>query len=75
MRKTDRDAIILVLRGWCCVQGNTMKRVAVVASSVLFFRNPVSVLNWAGSLIAIAGTGLYGIATDKAANEAKAKAA
>ena len=51
-----------------------MKRVAVVASSVLFFRNTVSILNWAGSMVAIAGTGLYGIATDKAASEAKAKA-
>ena len=54
------------------VQGNTMKRVAIVASSVIFFRNPVSVLNWVGSFVAIAGTGLYGIATDKAANDAKA---
>lgn len=51
-----------------------MKRVAVVASSVLFFRNTVSILNWAGSMVAIAGTGLYGIATDKAASEAKAEA-
>ena len=56
--------------------GNTMKRVAVVAASVLFIRNPVSLLNWVGSLIAIAGTGLYGLASDKAANEQKhAKAA
>ncbi|KAF8058460.1 hypothetical protein HT031_005584 [Scenedesmus sp. PABB004] len=30
--------------------GNTMKRVAVVVSAVLFFRNPVSPLNWLGSL-------------------------
>ena len=52
--------------------GNTMKRVAVVASSVLFFRNPVGVLNWIGSGVAIAGTGLYGIASDKAAQKAKA---
>lgn len=49
-----------------------MKRVAVVASSVIFFRNPVSILNWVGSFAAIAGTGLYGLATDKATNDAKA---
>ena len=49
-----------------------MKRVAVVASSVLFFRNPVGLLNWIGSFVAIAGTGLYGIASDKASHKAKA---
>jgi hypothetical protein len=26
--------------------GNTMKRVAVVVSSVMFFKNPVSAMNW-----------------------------
>lgn len=26
--------------------GNTMKRVAVVVSSVMFFKNPVSIMNW-----------------------------
>ncbi|RMZ57562.1 hypothetical protein APUTEX25_001762, partial [Auxenochlorella protothecoides] len=51
--------------------GNTMKRVAVVASSVLFFRNPVSALNWIGSMLAIAGTGLYSLAKQKAGNDAK----
>lgn len=45
--------------------GNTMKRVAVVVSSVMFFRNPVSAANWAGSLVAIAGTYLYSLATDR----------
>jgi hypothetical protein len=71
-----------------------MKRVAVVISSVLFFRvsksqsalavhfmwltdlqhvnqsdptsqNPVSPLNWAGSALAIFGTYLYSIASQK----------
>ncbi|GLI71662.1 hypothetical protein VaNZ11_016898 [Volvox africanus] len=55
--------------------GNTMKRVAVVVSSVMFFRNPVSPLNWAGSFIAIAGTYLYSLATDRYALEKKAAAA
>jgi hypothetical protein len=55
--------------------GNTMKRVAVVVSSVMFFRNPVAPLNWAGSFIAIAGTYLYSLATDKAAAEKKKAAA
>ncbi len=52
-----------------------MKRVAVVGSSVLFFRNPVGLLNWIGSFVAILGTGLYGLASDKAAASQKAKAA
>lgn len=51
--------------------GNTMKRVAVVVSSVLFFKNPVAALNWIGSGVAIFGTFLYSLAKDKAANEAK----
>lgn len=54
--------------------GNTMKRVAVVVSSVMFFKNPVSIMNWAGSSIAILGTYLYTVATDKFAEEQKAKA-
>ena len=55
--------------------GNTMKRVAVVVSSVMFFRNPVSMMNWAGSFIAILGTYLYSLATDKFAAESKKKKA
>ena len=51
--------------------GNTMKRVAVVVSSVLFFKNPVAALNWIGSGIAIFGTFLYSLAKDKAASEEK----
>ncbi len=35
-----------------------MKRVAVVVSSVIFFKNPVSPLNWAGSALAIFGCDL-----------------
>lgn len=52
--------------------GNTMKRVAVVVSSVLFFRNPVSALNWIGSMMALLGTGLYSLAKQRATDEAKA---
>ncbi|XP_027336060.1 xylulose 5-phosphate/phosphate translocator, chloroplastic [Abrus precatorius] len=39
--------------------GNTMKRVVVIVSSVLVFRNPVRPLNALGSAIAILGTFLY----------------
>eukprot|EP00184_Porphyridium_aerugineum_P007614 CAMPEP_0184699540 /NCGR_PEP_ID=MMETSP0313-20130426/5788_1 /TAXON_ID=2792 /ORGANISM="Porphyridium aerugineum, Strain SAG 1380-2" /LENGTH=382 /DNA_ID=CAMNT_0027158655 /DNA_START=66 /DNA_END=1214 /DNA_ORIENTATION=+ len=39
--------------------GNTMKRVAVIVSSVLVFRNPVSTLNILGTAIAISGVALY----------------
>lgn len=55
---------------------NTMKRVAVVVTSVMFFRNPVSPMNWLGSAIAIFGTYLYSVATDKEkTDKAKAKEA
>jgi solute carrier family 35 protein E1 len=52
--------------------GNTMKRVAVVISAVMFFKNPVSALNWAGSSLAILGTYLYTMATDQFSAEQKA---
>lgn len=39
--------------------GNTMKRVVVIVSSILVFRNPVRPLNALGSAIAIFGTFLY----------------
>lgn len=43
--------------------GNTMKRVVVIISTVLVFRNPVRPLNALGSAIAILGTFLYSQAT------------
>ncbi|KAK4761613.1 hypothetical protein SAY87_029497 [Trapa incisa] len=43
--------------------GNTMKRVVVIISTVLVFRNPVKPLNALGSAIAIFGTFLYSQAT------------
>ena len=39
--------------------GNTMKRVAVIVSSVLFFKNYVSPLNWVGTGLACLGAYLY----------------
>lgn len=49
---------------------NTMKRVVVVVSSVLFFKNPVTFLNWVGSGIAILGTLLYSLAVQKQKDDA-----
>ncbi|XP_030553097.1 xylulose 5-phosphate/phosphate translocator, chloroplastic [Rhodamnia argentea] len=51
--------------------GNTMKRVVVIVSTVLVFRNPVRPLNALGSAIAIFGTFLYSQATSakKAKNQ------
>lgn len=43
--------------------GNTMKRVAIIVTSVAFFKNPVSLLNWAGSAVAVFGTYWYSAAT------------
>ncbi|CAI9284960.1 unnamed protein product [Lactuca saligna] len=45
--------------------GNTMKRVVVIVSTVLVFRNPVRPLNALGSAIAIFGTFLYSQASSK----------
>jgi solute carrier family 35 protein E1 len=40
--------------------GNSLKRVVVIAASVVIFRNPVSATNIAGTAMAIAGVILYG---------------
>ena len=45
--------------------GNSLKRVAVIVASVLYFRNPVSPLNAAGSALALVGAYLYTKATEK----------
>ncbi|KAK1430777.1 hypothetical protein QVD17_13775 [Tagetes erecta] len=45
--------------------GNTMKRVVVIVSTVIVFRNPVRPLNALGSAIAILGTFLYSQASSK----------
>ena len=45
--------------------GNTMKRVVVIVSTILVFRNPVRPLNALGSAIAVLGTFLYSQATSK----------
>jgi solute carrier family 35, member E1 len=42
--------------------GNTMKRVAIIVTSVAFFKNPVSPLNWLGSAAAVFGTYWYSVA-------------
>ncbi|KAL4341181.1 hypothetical protein GQ457_08G013850 [Hibiscus cannabinus] len=53
--------------------GNTMKRVVVIVSTVLVFRNPVRPLNALGSGIAILGTFLYSQATAKKKSSAGEK--
>ena len=45
--------------------GNSLKRVAVIVASVIYFRNPVSPLNAAGSGLALLGAYLYTKATEK----------
>ncbi|KAH7849287.1 hypothetical protein Vadar_015696 [Vaccinium darrowii] len=45
--------------------GNTMKRVVVIVSTILVFRNPVRPLNALGSAIAVFGTFLYSQAASK----------
>ncbi|KAL1805516.1 glucose-6-phosphate/phosphate translocator 2, chloroplastic [Daucus carota subsp. sativus] len=39
--------------------GNTMKRISVIVSSIIIFRNPVQPVNALGAAIAVAGTFLY----------------
>lgn len=55
--------------------GNTMKRVVVVVSSVMFFKNPVSPLNWLGSALAIMGTLWYSQAKQAHGDKLKAEKA
>jgi solute carrier family 35, member E1 len=43
--------------------GNTMKRVAIIVTSVAFFKNPVTLIGWAGSAAAVFGTYWYSAAT------------
>jgi solute carrier family 35 protein E1 len=50
---------------------NVLKRVSVVVASIIFFANPVSAMNWAGSIMALLGTGVYSAAKQKAADEKK----
>ncbi|XP_015577740.1 xylulose 5-phosphate/phosphate translocator, chloroplastic [Ricinus communis] len=50
---------------------NTMKRVAVIISTILVFRNPVRPLNAIGSAIAILGTFLYSQAFAKNTHKTK----
>ncbi|PRQ32326.1 putative sugar phosphate transporter domain-containing protein [Rosa chinensis] len=50
-----------------------MKRVVVIVSTVLVFRNPVRPLNALGSAVAIFGTFLYSQATAKKKKEAEKK--
>ena len=40
--------------------GNSLKRVVIIAASVIVFRNPVSATNIAGTALAIAGVVWYG---------------
>lgn len=49
--------------------GNTMKRIVVIISTILVFRNPVRPLNALGSAIAIFGTFLYSQVTAKKAKK------
>merc|ERR1719439_245621 len=39
--------------------GNTLKRVVIIVSAVIFFGIPVSLMGWTGCTIAILGTFLY----------------
>ena len=54
---------------------NVLKRVSVVVASIIFFANPVSPMNWAGSIMALLGTGLYSAAKQKANDEKQRKPA
>ena len=54
--------------------GNSLKRVFVIACSVIIFRNPVSMTNIAGTALAIFGVFMYG-AVKRSENSANDKAA
>lgn len=45
--------------------GNTIKRVVIIAASILVFKNPVTAQGYLGSAIAILGVLLYSICVEK----------
>lgn len=45
--------------------GNTIKRVVIIAASILVFKNPVTTQGYIGSAVAIAGVLLYSLAVEK----------
>lgn len=45
--------------------GNTIKRVVVIAASILVFKNPVTTQGYIGSAIAVFGVLLYSLAVEK----------
>ena len=54
---------------------NTIKRVAVIVISVLYFRNPLTASGVGGSTVAIIGVLLYSLAKRRAAQQAALKSA
>lgn len=52
--------------------GNSLKRIAVIIASVIYFQNPVAPLNAAGSALALLGAFLYTQARDAQTKKAKA---
>ena len=55
--------------------GNCVKRVVVIASSILVFRNPVTQQNLAGTALALGGVFLYSQIKRLGGGKPKAKAA
>lgn len=55
--------------------GNTMKRVTVIVSSIIIFKNPITALNAIGAAIAILGTFFYSQAQEAQKKAALKKAA
>lgn len=45
--------------------GNCVKRVVVIVSSIIFFKNPVSLINGVGTALALAGVFAYSQVTSK----------
>ena len=52
---------------------NTIKRVAVIVLSVIYFRNPLTVTGASGSAVAVVGVFLYSLAKAEAAKQEAAK--
>jgi solute carrier family 35 protein E1 len=54
---------------------NTVKRVVIILASVAVFKNPITPLGQASAAVAIAGTFLYTLASNKQKKDAAAAAA
>jgi len=53
--------------------GNSVKRLVTIYSSILYFRNPVTILNMIASVLAVGGVFLYSYDREKVQQRSEAR--